>query len=149
LTSDRPTSLTRERARNGRSTPWKIAYFAVGNEAWGCGGNMTPQYYVDLLHRYTTFLKAPLGSRPIIIASGGHDEDTSWTTALISKAADAAGLISFHYYTIPGDHWAAKGSAVGFGEDQWISTFAHTLRMEDWIRRNTAVMDRYDPQKKV
>ncbi|HEY2590315.1 MAG TPA: alpha-L-arabinofuranosidase C-terminal domain-containing protein, partial [Steroidobacteraceae bacterium] len=149
LTSGTPTSLTAERARNGHSKPWKIAYFGVGNEPWGCGGHMTPDYYVQLFRRYTTFLKAPPGARPIIVAAGGHDEDASWTETLVSKAADSAGMISFHYYTIPGDKWSSKGPATGFGEDQWVSTFSHTLRMDGFIERNSAIMDRFDPAKKI
>jgi alpha-L-arabinofuranosidase len=149
MTSDKATSLTAERTRNGHPKPWKIAYFAVGNEAWGCGGNMTPERYVDLFRQDATFLKAPEGARPIIVASGGNDNDTAWTTALISKVSRGMGAISFHYYTIPGDRWQSKGPTTGFGEDQWISTLAHTLRMDDFITQNTAVMDKYDPAKKV
>ena len=149
LTSDKPTALTAERARNGHPKPWKIAYFAVGNEAWGCGGNMTPEYYVNQFRQTATFLKAPQGARPIILASGGNDYDTSWSEALSAKAARETGAISFHYYTIPGDRWQAKGPATGFGEDQWISTLAHTLRMEDFIRQNSAVLDKYDPARKI
>jgi alpha-N-arabinofuranosidase len=149
MTSDRPTSLTAERARNGHPKPWKIAYFAVGNEAWGCGGNMRPERYVDLFRQDANFLKAPEGARPLIVASGGNDDDTSWTTALISKGGPDLGAISFHAYTIPGDHWQSKGSATGFPADQWISTLAHTLRMEQYIAQNTAVMDKQDPAKKV
>lgn len=149
LTSDQPTSLTAERSRNGHPAPWKIAYFAVGNEAWGCGGNMRPDYYADLLRQEATFLKAPPGRRPMIIASGDHDDDTAWTQALSSKAQPDIGAISFHYYTIPGDRWQAKGSATGFAEDQWISTLAHTLRMEDFITRRSAILDEYDPQRKL
>jgi alpha-N-arabinofuranosidase len=155
MTSDKATSLTAERARNGHPKPWKIAYFAVGNEAWGCGGDMTPEHYVDLYRQYANFLKAPMGARPIIIASGGNDDDTTWTTALISntslvsKVRSGIGAISFHYYTIPGDRWQVKGPTTGFGEEQWISTLAHTLKMDDFIRQNSAVMDKYDPAKKV
>jgi alpha-N-arabinofuranosidase len=149
MTSDKDTSLTALRRRNGRDRPWKIAYFAVGNEAWGCGGNMSPAHYADLFRQTATFLKAPRGERPTIIASGGNDADTSWTTALISGPHRDMGAISFHYYAIPGDKWEAKGPATGFGEDQWISTLAHTLRMDDFIAHNAAVLDRYDPQKKV
>jgi len=149
MTSDRPTSLTQERARNGHPGPWKIAYFAVGNEAWGCGGNMTPEHYVDLYRQDANFLKAPEGARPLIVASGGNDNDTSWTTALVAKVSRNMGAISFHYYTIPGEHWRSKGPATGFGEDQWISTLAHTLKMDDYIAQNTAVMDKYDPAKKI
>jgi alpha-N-arabinofuranosidase len=149
LTANQPTALTEERARNGHPDPWKIAYFGVGNEPWGCGGNMTPNYYVELLRRSATYLKSPPGTRPIIIAAGGHDEDTSWTQALVTGAAEAAGMISFHYYTIPGTNWHNKGPAIGFTEEQWISTLAHTLRMEDFIASNSAVMDKYDPGRKI
>lgn len=149
LTSDKPTALTAERARNGHPDPWKVAYFAVGNETWGCGGNMSPQYYRDLFRQYATFLKSPIGARPLIIASGGHDEDTSWAEALVSEGGTDLNAISFHYYTLPGEQWRHKGPAIGFGEDQWASTLAHTLRMEDFIRANAAIMDKYDPQKKV
>ncbi len=149
MTSDKPTSLTAERARNGHPNPWKIAYFAVGNEAWGCGGNMTPDHYVDLYKQYANFLKAPRGARPVLIASGGNDNDTSWAEALTSKVHRDMGAISFHYYTIPGDRWENKGRAIGFGEDQWISTLAHTLRMDDFITQNSAVMDKYDPERKI
>jgi len=149
LTSDKPTALTAERARNGHPAPWKIAYFAVGNETWGCGGNMTLDHYVNVFRQYATFLKTPAGARPIILASGGHDEDTSWTEGLVSKGGADVGAVSFHYYTIPGEHWRSKGPAVGFGADQWISTLAHTLQMEEFVRANTALMDKYDPQKKV
>ena len=149
MTSDKPTSLTKERARNGHPKPWKIAYFAVGNEAWGCGGNMTPEHYVDLFRQDANFLKAPVGARPMIVASGGNDDDVSWTSALISKVKRDMGAISFHYYTIPGDRWQSKGPATGFGEDQWTSTLAHTLKMDDYIAQNSAVMDKFDPTKKI
>jgi alpha-N-arabinofuranosidase len=149
MTSDKSTALTAERARNGHPAPWKIAYFAVGNEAWGCGGDMAPEHYADLFRQYANFLKTPAGARPIIVASGGNDNDTSWTETLISKVHRDIGAITFHYYTIPGDKWNAKGPAAGFGEDQWISTLAHTLRMDDFIAQNSAIMDKYDPDKKV
>ena len=139
MTSDKPTTLTAERARNGHPGPWKIAYFAVGNEAWGCGGDMTPERYVGLFKQYAAFLKAPAGARPVIVASGGNDNDTSWTEALISKVPlRNVGAITFHYYTIPGDKWETKGPSTGFGEGQWISTLAHTLRMDGFIARNSA-----------
>jgi len=149
MTSDKPTTLTAERARNGHPKPWKISYFAVGNEAWGCGGNMTPDHYVDLYTQYASFLKSPAGARPMIVASGGNDNGTSWTEALISKVHSDMGAISFHYYTIPSGRWDNKGPAAGFAEDQWISTLERTLRMDDLITQNTAVMDKYDPEKKI
>ena len=150
MTSDKPTALTAERARNGHPGPWKVAYFAVGNEAWGCGGNMRADFYVDQFRQVATFLKAPQGARPIIVASGGHDDDTSWTQTLIEKAKHDGqfdmGAITFHSYTLPTDQWKTKGPATGFGEDQWISTLAHTLRMDDFVTHNSAILDQYDPE---
>ena len=149
MTSDQATTLTAERARNGHPKPWKIAYFAVGNEAWGCGGNMSPDYYVDLFRRYANFLKTPPGMRPQIIASGGHDDDTAWTETLVSKIPRGLNAITFHYYTIPGEHWQHKGSAVGFGEGEWISTLQHTLVMDDFIAHNIEPLRQHDPSNKV
>jgi alpha-N-arabinofuranosidase len=149
LTSDQDTAITAERARNGHPKPWKVAYFAVGNESWGCGGNMSPDYYVDLLRQYQTFLKAPSGARPLIVASGGYDSDTTWTDTIAAKIAEGVNAVSFHYYTLPGATWQHKGAALGFTEDEWISTMAHTLVMDDYISHNVAVLERRDPGRKI
>jgi alpha-L-arabinofuranosidase len=149
MTSDKPTALTAERARNGHPEPWKIAYFAVGNETWGCGGNMSPEYYLSVFRQTATFLKTPLNARPQIIASGGHDDDTSWAELLTAKGGRDLGAVTFHYYTLPVNDWKHKGPAIGFPEDQWQSTLEHTLKMEDFITANDAVMTKSDPQKKV
>ena len=145
MTSDKPTALTAERARNGHPEPWKIAYFAVGNETWGCGGNMSAEYYLDLFRQYATFLKTPLGAKPQIIASGGHDEDSSWAELLTAKGGRDLSAVTFHYYTLPVNDWHHKGAATGFGDDQWNSTLAHTLKMDDFITANDAAMSKSDP----
>jgi len=149
MTSDKPTALTAERARNGHPEPWKIAYFAVGNETWGCGGNMSAEYYLNLFRQTATFLKTPLGARPQIIASGGHDDDTSWAELLTAKGGRDLDAVTFHYYTLPVNDWKHKGSATGFSEEQWNSTMAHTLKMDEFITANDAAMSKSDPQKRV
>jgi alpha-N-arabinofuranosidase len=149
MTSDKPTALTAERARNGHPDPWKIAYFAVGNETWGCGGNMSPEYYLNVFRQTATFLKTPTGARPQIIASGGHDDDTSWAELLTAKGGRDLSAVTFHYYTLPVNDWHHKGSALGFSEEQWNSTMAHTSKMEEFITANDAAMSKSDPQKKV
>jgi len=148
MTSDSKSTLADLRRKNGRDKPWKVDYFAVGNEAWGCGGEMTPEYYTQQYKTVTTFLKAPRDNRPRFIASGGNDHDTKWTDNL-SQVKNHISGISFHYYTIPTGKWDKKGAATGFGEDQWISTVKNTLVMDDFIRNNVAVMDKNDPQKKI
>ncbi|MGH8141633.1 MAG: alpha-N-arabinofuranosidase [Steroidobacteraceae bacterium] len=152
LSSDQDTTLERLRAANGHKAPYKVAFWAIGNESWGCGGDMRPQYYVDLFRRYSTFLQAPPGVRPLIVASGGHDADgPRWTKALITDGGMDVGAISYHYYTIPSPtrDWQHKGPATNFPESQWISTLVNALEMNTYIEANIKIMDQYDPDKRV
>lgn len=153
MTSDTNSSLAQLRRKNGRDKPWRVHYFAVGNEAWGCGGNMSPEYYTDLYKHYATFLKTPKDNTPKFIASGGHSEDTKWAEHLTGNIVTNHGLkfdaVSFHYYTLPKGNWETKGAAIDFPETEWISTFAQTMRMDEFIRNNKVVMDKNDPQKRV
>jgi alpha-L-arabinofuranosidase len=153
MTAEGKSSLAELRRKNGRDKPFRVHYFAVGNEAWGCGGNMTPAHYTNLYKQYVTFLKAPEHNRPKFIASGGHSEDTSWadyiTANIDLKNGPAIDAVSFHYYTLPTSDWKVKGAALGFPESEWMSTMTRTLRMEEFITNNEKVMDKNDPQKKV
>ena len=149
MTSDQDTTLTRLRKANGRDKPWKLSMLAIGNETWGCGGNMTPQYYADVFKQYTTFIRTKPEARPIVIASGGHDVDTSWTKTLMSSVKYGMDAISFHYYTIKGSKWVDKGAAVGFGEDEWMDHIANTLKMDTFLKNNIAIMNKIDPKKQV
>ncbi len=149
MTSDSKSTLANLRRKNGRDKPFKVDFFAIGNEAWGCGGNMSPQYYADLYRQYNSFLKAPAKYRPKMIASGGHSEDTLWADTLSKSLKDMTHGISFHYYTIPTGKWEGKGAATGFKENEWISTMSNTLRMDGFIKNNIAVLDKNDPEKKI
>lgn len=150
MTSEGNSTLAQERRKNGRDKPFRVHYFALGNEAWGCGGNMRPDYYVDLYKHWASFFRTPENNRPIFIASGGHDARTDWTEALIKGIKGVPfNAISHHGYTLPTGKWEGKGAATGFGEDQWISTLAHTQKIDEWVKKNTAIMDQHDPQKKV
>ena len=153
MTSDADTTVVRERKKNGRERPFKVDYFAVGNESWGCGGNMTPDYYADLYKQYTTFLKAPENNQPKFIASGGTDVQTNWTQTLAEKIKRSGNVrmdaISHHYYTLPTGDWETKGSATGFPEEQWFSTLQQTLRIETFITDNVAILDELDPEQEI
>lgn len=149
LTSDSKSTLANLRRKNGRKEPFKVAYFAIGNEAWGCGGNMTPAYYTDLYKNYYNLMKAPADKRPKFIASGGNDNDTTWTDTLSRELKGRTDAISFHYYTVPTGVWEKKGAATGFAEDQWISTLANTLKLDGMIKNNVAKLDKNDPEKKI
>jgi len=149
MTSDADSELANLRRRNGRDKPWKIPYFAVGNETWGCGGNMRPEYYADVYRRYATFIKNHSGNQIQKLAVGGYDENYNWTEVLMSQAGKQMDGLSLHYYTLPTGKWDKKGSATQFGETEWHATLARTLRMDEFIQRHSAIMDKYDPQKRV
>ncbi len=149
MTSDTTSTLANLRRKNGREEPWDVDFFGIGNEAWGCGGHMRPEYYADLYRRYATFLKAPRGHEPQFIASGGTGDDTEWTQVLSSLIHRKMDAISFHYYTLPTGKWDEKGKSTGFGEDQWISTLANTLRMEKFIEDNVAILEENDPENDI
>jgi alpha-N-arabinofuranosidase len=149
MTSDSDSSLARLRRQNGRETPWKVQWFAVGNESWGCGGNMRPEFYADEFRRYSAFVKDYSGNHVQKLAVGSHDDEYKWTEVLMAQAAKQMDGLSLHYYTLPTGDWEHKGSATQFDEEQWKSTLARTMLIEDFIKKHGAIMDRYDPEKRV
>ncbi|TPG42522.1 alpha-N-arabinofuranosidase [Sphingomonas koreensis] len=150
MTSDSQSTLANLRRKNGRDAPWtNLKYFGVGNEPWGCGGNMTPDYAANLHNRYATFVVTPSGTPPLEkVASGPNTDDYHWTEVMMRDAGKQMNALSLHYYTFPGD-WEHKGPATGFTEDAWASTLSHALRMDELITKHSAIMDKYDPDKKV
>ncbi|HJQ32218.1 MAG TPA: alpha-L-arabinofuranosidase C-terminal domain-containing protein [Pyrinomonadaceae bacterium] len=160
LTAAQPTALAAERAANGRPAPYKIAYLGIGNESWDCGGNMTPDYYVSQLKIYSRFVRnynpeQREGQRMLKIAvgpGGGEPRFDEWTEAVMKAyqkhqwSWDMDGL-SLHNYTVV--NWEKKLASVGFGEAEYGQILKATLAMENLISKHSAIMDRYDPQKKV
>lgn len=149
MTSGADSPMASLRRKNGREQPWRLPYFGVGNENWGCGGNMRPEYYADLYRRYNTFVKNYGGHKIERFAGGANFDDYKWTEVLISRAGRFMNGLSLHYYTFPsGDYWN-KGSATGFDEKDWHSTLRLALRMEELVTKHGEIMDRHDPEKKV
>ena len=146
LTADGGSPLARQRAKNGREKPFKVAYFGVGNELWGCGGNMKPEYYAGLYNNYWTFLRTPEQNKPKMIAAGG---DISWSEVLSKELKGRTNGISIHQYTIPSGIWEVKGKTLGFKEGEWISTLAAASKMDKIIKDHVAVLDKNDPEKKI
>ena len=153
------------RAKNGHPEPWKVDFFGVGNENWGCGGNMTPEFYANEYRRYQTYVRQYKGEGiPDIdttdmirrIACGSNNDDTEWTEGVMKTLfrhceerlhGNADGL-SLHYYTVPGT-WQHKGSATEFDEAEWYKTLAKAYDMDRIIKAHAAIMDQYDPDKKI
>jgi len=149
MTFDGESPMANLRSANGRKEPWKLKYFGVGNESWGCGGNMRPEYYVDLYRRYSTYVRNFSGNRIFKIASGPNVDDYNWTEVLMREAGRLMDGLSLHYYTIPGDFWKGKGSATNFDEKEWYITMRKALYMDELITRHSTIMDKYDPEKRV
>ncbi|PVM83101.1 alpha-N-arabinofuranosidase [Caulobacter endophyticus] len=149
LTSPTNSSIANMRRANGRDKPWKVDYFGVGNENWGCGGQMTAEHYTNLYRNFAEFVRAPRGNRPVKVAAGPNAEDYNWTEVLMKGAAKNMNALSLHYYVIPTGNWTKKGSATVFDEQGWGDTMVQALKMEELVTRHSAVMDKYDPEKKV
>ncbi len=149
MTSDSDSTLANLRRQNGREKPWKIPYFAVGNESWGCGGNMRPEFYADVYRQYATFIKNHSGNHIQKLAVGPYGDNYNWTEVLMAQAAKQMDGLSLHYYTLPTGDWEKKGSATQFGEKEWHATLVRTLGIEEIIEKQSAIMDKYDPQKHV
>ena len=148
MTSPTASTLANERRANGRKEPWKLPYLGLGNELWGCGGNMRPEYAADVTKRYATFVKAPAGTRIMKIASGASDENYNWTEVMMREAGKQIDGIGVHYYTV-GESWAHKGPATGFDELSWARILSKTLKMDEYITKHSAIMDKYDPDRRV
>jgi alpha-L-arabinofuranosidase len=136
------------RAKYGRPNPWKVKFWGLGNEAWGCGGNMTAEHYADVYRQYATFMTDWSNSDRIYrIASGASDDDYHWTEVLMKqlppKMFDALGL---HHYSVI--DWGKKGSSTDFSETEYFTTMQRALLMEELVTKHSAIMDKYDPQKK-
>ena len=145
------------RAANGHPEAWTVDYWGVGNENWGCGGNMRPQYYCDLYRQYQTYVRNYDSSKPIRkIACGPNGVDYNWTEKLLETAYEYCSKeehgrmdgLSLHYYTISGT-WAKKGSATEFTKDEWYEILSRAGLMEELIQKHGEIMDRYDPEKQI
>jgi alpha-N-arabinofuranosidase len=137
------------RRENGRDKPWKLTYFGVGNENWGCGGNMRPEYYADEYRRYATYVRNFGDNKIHKIACGASEGDYHWTETLMKQAAKYMDSLTLHYYTIPTGSWSDKGSSTEFDVHEWFTTLKKTLFMEELLQKHSAILDVYDPEKRI
>jgi alpha-N-arabinofuranosidase len=161
MTTAQPTTLAKERAASGHPAAYKVGYLGIGNESWACGGNMTPDYYLSQLKIYTRFVRnfnPAQQSRQqmlkIAVGPGGGDapEWTEWTETIMKAQQHhewswVINGLSMHSYTVV--RWPPSFASVGFGEAEYSQILKATLGMEDLINKHSAIMDKYDPQKRV
>ncbi|WP_045030100.1 alpha-N-arabinofuranosidase [Draconibacterium sediminis] len=149
VTSSDESPMTELRKENGREDPWDVKFWGIGNETWGCGGEMSPGYYADLFRNYSAYIRGN-GFQKVIC--GPSADDTHWTETIMSKLQGKLNLtqgVSMHYYTLPTGNWGSKGSSVDFEEDMYFSTLHGTMKIEDYINQHLAVMLKYDKEGKV
>ncbi len=145
---DSPMALKRK--ENGRQEPWKLKYLGIGNENWGCGGNMRPEAYVDEYRRYASFAKNYNNQDMLKVACGPNSDDYAWTESLMQNLKPwHTGAISLHYYTVPTGNWDKKGAALNFDDKEYYQTIVSTMNMDEIITKHTAIMDKYNPDNSI
>jgi alpha-N-arabinofuranosidase len=146
VTSSNKSPMTDLRKKNGREEPWDVKFWGIGNETWGCGGDMRPEYYADIYRHYAGYIR---GAGFQKVAVGPSSGDYNWTEKLMAGLKGKNNLvqgISLHHYTLPTGDWGAKGSSTDFGEEMWFKTLKNTMVVEDLIENHLDIMDKYDPK---
>jgi len=166
ITFDGESPMANLRKANGREKPWKLKYFGIGNENWGCGGRMRAEYYADLYRQYSLYVKDYGDNKIYRIACGPRGDNYHWTEVLMREAAPFMDGLALHYYTRARDHVnvlegkdgnriylrkpdAVRGSALRFEEDEWFAIMKAAWFTEELVVKHSAIMDKYDPEKKV
>ncbi|MEO6733449.1 MAG: alpha-L-arabinofuranosidase C-terminal domain-containing protein [Ferruginibacter sp.] len=149
LNSDASSTMTELRKQNGRDKPWSVKFWGVGNESWGCGGEMTPEYYSDQFRRYATYARNYRNAPLMKIATGPSSSDYNWTDVLMKNVGRRMWGLTLHHYTIPTGSWGKKGSATAFDEKEYFNTMKNCIYMDELVTRHSTIMDKYDPEKKV
>jgi len=155
LTAVDNSRFAKLRRENGRDKPWKVDYIGIGNETWGCGGDMTPEHSADLFKQFATFAdnynpeqKTP-ETAMVKVMSGANVADFNWTEVSMKNRNHNVQALSLHYYTSSGLNWPPSRPSMGFDEGGWAVILKEALYMEELIGKHSAIMDKYDPEKKV
>lgn len=148
VNADGESPMANLRRKNGRDKPWNVKYWGVGNESWGCGGDMRPEFYADQYRRYAIYCRNYGENRLFKIASGASDYDFNWSEVLMKNVGNKMNGLSLHYYTVKG--WrGSKGSATNFTDDEYMFIIDKCLGIEPVLQKHIAIMDKYDPEKKI
>lgn len=150
MTFDGVSPMAQLREKNGDKEPFDLKYFGVGNESWGCGGCMDPEYYGSLFRRYNTYCRDYNKDKHIIrVACGPNVADYNWTRKVMEKVKWHADAIALHYYTLAGRSWEDKGSSTDFDSAEYNATICRAYRMEELVTNHLAMMDSVVPNTRV
>lgn len=142
--------LTDIREKTGRTKPWNVKYWGIGNESWDCGGDMTVDHYTDLYKQYATAMTSYSNTEKLFrIAVGpGNPGQYSWLESLMKNIpARRFEGVSIHHYSVI--NWSKKGSSSAFSDEEYFITLQKAWFMEEFVTKNCEIMDKYDPQKRV
>ena len=146
------TTLSDLRAAAGDREPYNVSYWGVGNESWGCGGDMTPEEYATEFRKFTAWVPTYQTTQLKYIATGPNGADVGWTrrffTKLMEKGPRMAERVhgfGLHYYS----GTTGKGDPVVYTEDEWYELIHRSDRMESLITQHWAVLGETDPQRRV
>ena len=159
LTRSGDAPMSRLRREHGRTEPWKVPFWGIGNESWGCGGNMTAEQYTQLAAQFSTYCRDHDGNQLYRIAAGPNQDDYAWTETLMKSVSTLGGgvvprhhpswqALSFHYYTF-GRDWDHKGAATRFEVDDYHRTMVNAWRIDEIVAGHSRVMDAYDPDATI
>lgn len=149
MTFDGDSQMANLRRANGRDKPWRVMFFGIGNENWGCGGNMTPEYYADLFNRFQTYVRSYSGNRIVKVACGPGSENYPWMRTVMERCSRRMDAISLHHYVRGSGNWSRKGSATQFDEKEWFALMKNTLTINPLLEGNIEIMDHVDPRGRI
>ena len=139
------STRARQRAANGHPESFRVKYWGVGNENWGCGGNFDPEDYAVEYKRFSTFLfdfqDAPL----YLIACGPSSNNAQWTHKFFEKLGRRRRIHGFaaHYYC------GTAGTSTEYTVEQWYQLIHRASLMENLVVQQRAIMDGYDPERRI
>jgi len=149
MTFDGDSEMANLRRKNGRDKPWRVKYFGVGNENWGCGGNMTAESYAELYNRFQTYVRSYSGNQIVKVACGPGSANYPWITVVMERCHRNMGAISLHHYVRGTGDWTRKGSATKFDEAEWFALMKNTLTIYPLLKKNIEIMDRFDRRGRI
>jgi alpha-N-arabinofuranosidase len=147
---DKPGTLALQRSANGSPQPFGVKYWGVGNEAWGCGGNFCPEDYAAEYKRHATYLRDFGDAKLFLIACGPDGNNPDWTRRFFQKLAGADARFGHRLHGFAAHYYCGTaGTATEYTNDQWYELLHKAAKVEDLIKDQRALMDEFDPDKKI
>ncbi|MBI1764586.1 MAG: alpha-L-arabinofuranosidase [Acidobacteria bacterium] len=153
------TTLADLRGAHGAREPYKVRYWGIGNESWGCGGNFSADEYAIEYRRFAEWVPR-YGLNMAYIGSGPNGGDLSWSRKFFGKLAEKGGFgrmwgWALHHYSWnvsqgrTTDWYQGKGEGLNYPDVEYYELLAHADQMESLITDHWSVMGEFDRQHRV